>query len=458
MITVIKNATIVTGDAAHTVHYDAALAVQDTRITAVGPTSELEADYPDAEQVDARGFAVFPGLVNCHTHLLATADRGILEDFGFPTTLRFPVGARSLLSTEERQVMATLGALEAMRSGTTCFLEISTGVKEYAEALAKTGLRLVLSDSINDAVEERPRSGAYEFSAAKLGQSVQRSAELVEAWHGKEDGKVTCFIAPHAPETCSPELLRAGREMAERYGVGYTIHLSQSYDEIEAVMRTRGVRPSHYLFANDFLGPASVVAHCRYVDPSEVALLGQAGVGVSFNSAIAARRGAAPPVKELMAAGCRIGMGSDNMAEDMIEVMRAGLFLERVRRNDQMDPQPEDVLEWATQGGASILGLGADTGSLEVGKKADLFLIDTMRPHLVPTLRIVSSFVHNGQPADVKSVMVDGQWVMRDGKPLTIDEPYIVRQAEEIGHAVWNRLIRQYPNVPFPVRLPPRGV
>jgi cytosine/adenosine deaminase-related metal-dependent hydrolase len=120
-----------------------------------------------------------------------------------------------------------------------------------------------------------------------------------------------------------------------------------------------------------------------------------------------------------------------------------------------MDPQPEDVLEWATRGGANILGPGAETGSLEVGKKADLFMIDMMRPHLVPTLRIVSSFVHNGQPADVQSVMVDGEWVMRDGKPLTIDEPYIVRRAEEIGHAVWNRVVSQYPNVPFPIALPP---
>ena len=148
-------------------------------------------------------------------------------------------------------------------------------------------------------------------------------------------------------------------------------------------------------------------------------------------------------------------MGSDNMAEDMVEVMRAGLFLERVRRNDQMYPQPEDVLEWATAGGADILGMGPETGSLEAGKKADLFLVDMMRPHLVPTLRIVSSFVHNGQPADVKSVMVDGKWVMRDGRALTIDEPYIIGRAEEIGHGVWNRLVERYPNVPFPIALPP---
>ena len=455
MTTVIRNATIVTGDQARTVLYDAAIAIDGSRIAAVGPAAEVAAAYPDAEQVNGTGQAVFPGLVNCHTHLLATADRGILEDFGFPTTLRFPTAARSLLSVEEQEVMATLGVLEAMRSGTTCLLEISAGVAQYAESLARTRLRLVLADNISDAEEGQARGGS-KFSREQADQGLGRSADLIEGWHGNGEGRITCFIAPHAPETCSPELLRASREMAESKGIGYTIHLSQSQDEIEAVMRVRGVPPTHYLFASDFLGPSLVVAHCRYVNSPEIALLGQAGAGVSNNAAIAARRGAAAPVKELQAAGCRIGMGSDNMAEDMVEVMRSGLFLERVRRNAQMDPQPEDVLAWATQGGADILGLGSETGSLEVGKKADLFLIDMMRPHLVPTLRIVSSFVHNGQPADVKSVMVDGEWVMHDGKALTIDEPDIVRRAEEIGHSVWNRVVSQYPNVPFPVKLPPR--
>ena len=174
MTTVIKNATIVTGDAGRTVLHNAAIVIREARIISIGTSAEVAGAYPDAEQVDASGHAVFPGLVNCHTHLLATADRGILEDFGFPTTLRFPVGARSLLSTEERQVMATLGVLEAMRSGTTCFLEISTGVQEYAQDLEKTGMRLVLSDNINDVVEERPRNGVYEFSPSRLDQGYSK--------------------------------------------------------------------------------------------------------------------------------------------------------------------------------------------------------------------------------------------------------------------------------------------
>ena len=455
METVIANATIVTGDEGRRILYDSAIGVAGAAIAALGPTEEVLAQFPDAEVVNGRGKAVFPGLVNCHTHLLATADRGILEDFGFPTTLRFPVTTRSLLSLEERQVIASLGALEALRSGTTTLLEISDRVGEYAETLANTGLRLVLADNFNDVDPVKLREGVYEFQESRRVEGLARSGELVDKWHNSGDGRITCFLAPHAPETCSPELLRSVRELAGERDIGYTIHLSQSRPEIEAVMRTRGVDPTHYLFANDFLGPRLVAAHCRYVGSAEVALLGQSGAGISNNAAIGARRGAEAPIRELQAAGCGIGMGSDNMAEDMVEVMRSGVLQERVRRNDQMWPQPEDALEWATSGGAKVLGLADRIGSLEVGKRADLFVVDTLKAHLVPTLRIVSGFVHNGQPGDISSVMADGKWVLRDGKVMTMDEEDILRRAEEIGHSVWKRLVHAYPDVAFPVRLPP---
>ncbi|MCH7494144.1 phosphoadenylyl-sulfate reductase, partial [bacterium] len=284
--------------------------------------------------------------------------------------------------------LAVLGAVEAIRSGTTCLLEIQTGVQGYAGNLADTGMRLVLADSINDVDESKVRDRVFEFSDSRLDQGLQRSADLIQQWHGKENGRVTCFMAPHAPETCSPGLLRRSREMAETHDIGYTIHLSQSTNEVEAVMGTRGVRPAQYLFANDLLGPRLVTAHCRYVNPAEVALLGGAHTAVSNNAAIAARRGAAAPVKELQAAGCGIGMGSDNMAEDMVEVMRAGLFLERVRRNDQMDPQPEDVLEWAMGRFQPRLALSSSFGAEDVAlidmmwrinPKARVFTLDTLR-------------------------------------------------------------------------------
>ena len=455
MTILITNTTVVTCDATRRIHYGAGLAVAGERITEVGPSAEVEAGHPDAERVDGRGKVVFPGLVNCHTHLLATADRGILEDFGFPTTLRFPTTGRGLLDEDGRNVFGLLGALEAIRSGTTTMLEISNDIPSYADSLAATGMRLFLAENFNDIEDAELERGRYVFSPEKLDAGLRRSEDLISRWHGARDGRVRCMVSPHAPELCSPELLRESVLLAERSGVGSTIHLSQSHKEVEGVMRTRGVRPTQYLFANGLLSERLVVAHCRYVDDSEIALLGQHNVAVSNNAAIAARRGAAAPVLELQAAGCAIGMGSDNMAEDMVEVMRAGLFHERARRNDEMWPAPEDVLEWATIGGARALGIADEVGSVETNKKADLFMIDARRAHLVPTLRIVSGFVHQGQPSDITHVMVNGEWLMKDGRVLTIDEADIIKRAERMGHEAWGRLVADNPDVPFPIRLPP---
>ena len=453
--TTITNTTIVTCDPQRTVRYGAAMAIDEGRIAAIGTSDEIEARYPDADIVDGRGRAVFPGMVNCHTHMLATADRGILEDFGFPTTLRFPTTGRGLLNPEERNVFALLAAAESIRSGGRLCWKSRTAFRSMPTASPMRALRLFLAENFNDIDDEQFGAGRYEFSEAKLEAGLQRSADLISSWHGRHDGRVRCFVAAHAPELCSPALLRSAVEMADRHNLRYTIHLSQSALEVEGVMRTRGVRPTQYLFANDFLSDRLVVAHCRYLDDSEIALLGQHGVAVSSNPAIAARRGAAAPVFELQAAGCPIGMGSDNMAEDMVEVVRSALFHERVRRNDEMWPQPEDVLDWATIGGARALGVADEVGSLEVGKKADLFMVDLRRSHLVPTLRVVSVFVHQAQGADISDVMVEGKWIMRNSRILTFDEDDVIARAEAIGHKVWRRIVDENPDVPFPVRLPP---
>jgi 5-methylthioadenosine/S-adenosylhomocysteine deaminase len=452
-VMIIRNATVVTGDAGRTIHHDGAVAVDADRIGAVGPTRDVERQFPDAEAIDGRGKAVFPGFVNCHTHLWFTVARGIQEDFGFPSTLRFPSTVQAMLSAEENRVFALLGALEAIRSGTTALLEIGYRVPDYAEAVAATGLRVVLGQSTSDLEPDGMAEGRFVFSPARGEKTLQSVADVISRWHGAHDGRIGCVVAAHAPEACSPENLRQARALAERHDVGTTIHLNQSRWEVEAVMRVRGVRPTEYVFEHGFLSSRLVAAHCRFMAPSEVALLGGSRAAVSHNAAMAARRAAAPPIRELAAAGCTIAVGTDNMAEDMVEATRTALFMERVRLGDAMRPQPEDVLEWATRNGAHALGL-RDVGSLEVGRKADLLILDTRRAHLVPALRIVSAFVHNGQAGDVEAVMVDGRWLMRQGRVLTIDEDDVIRRAEAIGRRVWRDLVERYPDVPFPIRLP----
>ena len=164
------------------------------------------------------------------------------------------------------------------------------------------------------------------------------------------------------------------------------------------------------------------------------------------NACIAARRGLSPRVHDLETFGCNIGMGSDNMAEDMVEVMRTGLFMERVRREDGRQPTPEQAMRWATVNGYRAMGI-PDGGALVEGNKADFVMINFRRAHLVPRLRVVSTFVHQGQGRDVTDVMVDGQWLMRDNKVLTMDEDATVAEAQRVSETAWARLFAQRPEL-----------
>jgi cytosine/adenosine deaminase-related metal-dependent hydrolase len=182
---------------------------------------------------------------------------------------------------------------------------------------------------------------------------------------------------------------------------------------------------------------------------AEERALGAARVAVAVNSAIAARRGLAARADELERAGCLLTLGTDNMAEDMVEVMRTALFMERVRRQDGRQPTPERALEWATRNGYRALGV-SDGGWLAPGNRADLIVADFRRPHLTPSLRPVSTFVHQGQAGDVESVMVDGRWLLRDRRVLTLDETAIVDEAAAIARAAWQRLFDERPELARP--------
>ncbi len=451
----IRNTTIVTADAARTVRHDATLVVDGDRIAAIDPTNRVGAE-PGTEVIDGRGKAVFPGLSNCHTHFHLTHSRGIQEDFGFPSTLRFPATVASLMSKEELSVFAALGAVEAIRCGTTAPMEIGFDVPDYAAAIVPSGLRLVLAQSASDVVADavttsRMFSPATRRRVAPACVRPDRALARRREWtHHLLRGcararGVLARAAPGQPRARGVEAhaLHDPPEPEPLGGGGGPAPARRAPDRVPVPERLprprpdRGALPVHGAVRGGAARaePRVRVAQRRHGRPA----------------------GAAPPIQALAAAGCTIAMGSDNMAEDMVEVMRTGLFMERVIRQDAQSPQPEDVLEWAARNGARALGLGEIAGSLEVGKKADLFVVDARKPNLVPAVRIVSAFVHNGQGADVESVMVDGRWIMRDRKILTLDEEDIVARAEAIGQRTWRQLVEKYPDVPFPIRLPRGG-
>jgi cytosine/adenosine deaminase-related metal-dependent hydrolase len=442
---VFSHTTVVTVD---DVQDDVALAVEGDRIAAIGPTDAVLKKYPNADVYDGRGKALFPGLINCHAHLAATLARGFNEDFGFPNSARLKVQPNSLLQGDEATLMVTIGALEAIRTGTTTIVENSGGIGRHTAALAKTGLRCVFAESVRDSEnvpgpmspEGLAKSETPRFSPKLREEGMQRINDLFSKWHGANQGRISVFPAAALAETASPELLQAVRAFAETHDLGYTIHLSQSRAEVDFMVKHHGMRPPAFLAKHGFLGPRLFAAHCRYVDEGDIALLAKSGTIVSHQAGMAANRGVIPPIPALRAAGCPIANGTDNNTNDLFEVMRIALLTERIRRDDAFPgvrPQPEDMLEDATLGGARAVRQEKALGALQIGRKADLLVVDTLRAHLVPAGRIVSAWIHNGQPADIESVMIDGQFVMRNGKVLTMDEGSIIAEADKVGRRIW---------------------
>jgi 5-methylthioadenosine/S-adenosylhomocysteine deaminase len=451
---VIHGATIVTADNAGTVHSDAALAVDGGRITALGPAAGVLASQATAERIDARGRVIFPGFANTHTHLARVLARGIYEDLSPPHTPPFTGGLAPLplpaLSDDEERLMATLGALEAIRSGTTLLLEEGARLERYAGALADTGLRLVLCERAWDRARASVgQPGPFEQDTALAESGLARIRELHARWHDRADGRVRVGVAAWAPDLCSPELLGRVGKLQDELDTVAAIHLSQIWGEVAAIREQRGVTPVEYVARCGLLSPRLIAAHCRCMTAEEEATLGASGAVVAVNPAIAARRGLAARIDALERAGCLITLGTDNMAEDMVEVVRTAMFMERVRRADGRRPTPEQALTWATRNGYRALGL-PDGGWLAPGNRADFIIVDFRRPHLTPALRPVSCFVHQGQAGDVESVMVDGRWLMRARRVLTLDEPAIVAEAERVARAAWARLFAERPDLQRP--------
>jgi 5-methylthioadenosine/S-adenosylhomocysteine deaminase len=441
---------------------DVALAVDGGVIAAIGPTDQLQPKYPNADVYNGRGKAIFPGLINCHAHLSATIERGFNEDFGFPNSMKLAVQPNSLLSPEERVLMSVIGMIEAMRTGTTTIIENVGGIAREAKALADTGMRCVFAESFNDkdnagvmSAELLVKSEKPTYSARVRDEGMQRIADLHTAWHGKDNGRISVFPAVAHAENCSGDLLKAVREFAEKHDLGYTIHANQSTWEADYMLKWHGLRPIEYFAKYDFLGPRFIAAHCRYLNDSEIALLGRSKSIVSHQPGMAGNRGANPPIPELRDAGATIAMGTDNNTNDVFTVLRVGLITERMRRNDATPgllPQPEDIFEDCTLGGAQAVRQAKTIGSLEVGKKADLIVVNTQKAHLVPSGRILSTWIHNGQPSDVESSLVDGRFVMRNNKVLTLDEAALVAEADKVGQRVWKRVVEAGGPIPIPGR------
>lgn len=445
------NATIVTCDDQRQLLRSAGLVVTGDRIKAIGPSGEIAGLYPHLPTIDARGKAILPGLVNAHTHVLLLALRGTVEDMGTEAIYGYMTPISFAMLPDEREAISLLGCLEAIRSGTTTLVEPFRHVVDYAGTMAGTGMRLYFSENCADALTLKIRSGIYEFDRAWGETFLERQRELIARFHDSTHGRVMCQVAAHAPDNCSPWMLRQLNDLREKHDLRRTVHMAQSRGEVAQVRRYADCTPAQYLERNGWLGPDVVGAHWTYCTPEDVDLLAKSGVHMAHCPANSSRRGPhQAPMAKIMDAGVNIALGTDNMTEDMFQAMTIGSIVHRGSRGGGVDPQPQALLDGATRNGALSLGRLADFGSIEPGKKADLTVIDLDHPSLRPAISLVSNIVHYGNPGVVQSVMVDGEFLMLDGKVVCLDEREVVENAQAAIEGAWLRLHSQSPDLPLP--------
>ncbi|QHI97494.1 amidohydrolase family protein [Xylophilus rhododendri] len=451
----IRDATVVSCDAGRRVLQDSAIAIVAGRIAAIGPTAELDAAYASLPRFEARGLGVLPGLVNAHSHTVLNALKGTVEDWSGEAIYNYMTPISYAMTGEERAAVAVLGCVEAIRSGTTTVVDPFRHVATYAEAMAGTGLRLWLSEACADIDTRRIRHGDYSIDPAFGDAFFERSMALVERFHGSHGDRLRCQIAAHAPDNCSPAILKRLKDAAERLGLSRTIHLSQSMGEEAAVLKRTGLSSTAYLAQEGFLGPDLLAAHLTFCQPEDIALLARHGVRMAHTPASISRRGMHKALLgTIRDAGIEVALGTDNMSADMFQALAFGSILHRTGRGREVEggvaPQPQDMLDMATRHGAAAVGALHEVGSIEVGKKADLAVLNLRSPSLRPAIRLVSNIVHYGHPGTVHSVLVEGEFLMREGRLLTVDEDAVVDRAEQVVREVWRRMVADNPDIRRP--------
>ena len=451
----ITDTTVVTCDADRRVLERGAVAITGRRIEAVGETTELLRTHPDHERMSGRGLAVLPGFINAHTHTVLTSLRGTVEDWDGDIIYRYMSPVSYTMSDSERAVMAALGCLEAIRSGTTTLVDPFRHVGTYAGAMADTGLRLWLSESCSDIDTRKIRFGDYAIDEA-FGQTfLDRAQALIETWHGARGGRVNCQVAAHAPDNCSPAMLAKLKELAAQHGLTRTCHLAQSTGEVAAIRSQHNLTPAGYLDREGFLGPDLTLAHWTFCTKADVELLAQRGAQLAHCPASSSRRGLHKvPIGWIRDAGVNIAIGTDNMSEDMFQAMAIGSIVHRTGRGRDKEggtsPSGQDVLDMITLNAARSVGAEAEIGAIKPGMTADLTIIDLNAPAMRPIIRLVSNIVHYGHPGLVHSVIVDGEFVMRDRKVLTMDEEALLAEAQIVTQRVWERMIDANPDIAPP--------
>ncbi len=419
----------------------AAIGVLDGRIAWLGAAAPP--GVAATETLRLPGRVVVPGFVNVHNHAILSMVRGVAVDLGFAPSYTPGIPKGTDVSPEQARAIARLGALEMMLFGSTLIGDNFVHADATTEAMAEMGVRLAPSWRVHDVDFARVAHGEWRFDPAIGRRTLDGALALHERWRAHP--RVTPNIGAHAVDTCSEGFLREIAGASASLGLRVNTHLGQSAVEVERVRARTGRSSTQVLADTGLLGPRLMGGHCIYLDDDDVARMARAGAHAIHIPKCNAASGRMAPTPKLAAAGINIALATDTQHGDMVELMRWALATARVQRGGVDDDwQPARVLEMATMGGARALGLDAEIGSIEVGKKADLVAFDFRRPHLVPRVSLAGTLVHNAQGRDVELVLVDGEVLVRDGRPMKVDTERICAEAEHAIRALWADAGRTY--------------
>ncbi len=424
----VENGIVVTVDGQRRVLTGGSVAADKGRIVAVGNAKDLRARYQARTTLDASGTIVLPGLVNAHTHAPMVLFRGVADDLKLMDWLQgyiFPAEKNNVTAAFVK-AGTRLAVLEMLLSGTTTFVDMYYFEDQIAEVAKEAGIRGVLGETL------------IEFPAPDnktIPEALAYTERFLQRWKG--DPLVTAAVAPHSTYLASPETLKASRALADKYGAPLLIHLSESPDEQKQIREKYGKTSTEHLRDLGFLRKGVLGAHGVWLTASDRALLAAAGAGIAHcpQSNMKLSSGTAP-VTDMLKEKARLGLGTDGAASnndlDMFEEMLTAALLAKHASGDPTSAPAAAVLEMATLGGARALGMETEIGSLEVGKRADIVLVDLGAARLHPIYDPVSHLVYAAKGADVRDVVIEGRLVVSKRDVLTLDEKAVLAEATRL--------------------------
>ncbi len=424
---VVEGAYVVTMNAEALVIRDGAVAIHNGAIVGVGTQKEIRASFKADEVMKGDNNVVLPGLVNGHTHTSMTLFRGIADDLDLMTWLQeyiFPMEGQ-FVDEEFVRIGTQLACWEMIRGGTTSFVDMYFYPDVISEVVNECGVRAIVGAPMIDF----PSPGFQGWD-----DSFAAGVAYAKRWKGK-NSRVTPALAPHAPYTVSPEHLEAALNAAKELDVPITTHVAEAKSETADIIKRYGASSVRHLGKIGYWEHDIIAAHMIWPDEEEMEMIAGKSVGAIHNPTSNMKTASGfSPVPEMIGKGVKVGLGTDGTASnndlDMWDEMRLAALIHKGRLEDPTAMPAEAVLRMATSGGAHAIGLGDVTGSLEVGKRADVIQVSLDSLRLAPMYDITSHLIYVAGARDVVTTIVDGKVLMRDGAVLTIDTEKLRQEVE----------------------------